>query len=705
MAHPSSSVEPHKAPVPPSPDAPIKAWALYYHSLGLHPLPVMRGGHPWKRPALDSWVEYQTRQPTLEEIEGWDWSGGVGITPAGLVVVDFDGEAGTILDGRPLPASWTVETGGGGLHRYYSANGQRCRNGVRILKGENGAGMDTRAQGGFVVAPPTIHQDSGKRYKWLLAPGGPIRLVPAPEWILDAVKEPEPPQQQTPRAEFTNGGDVIRRARAYLAKIPPAIEGQGGDTHTLSTACKVVRGFALDEEEAVGLLLEWNAGCQPPWTEREIRQKVANALKYGTEPMGHLRDAERPRGEQRASARAESQEETRIEELPAEAPESDLPPFPQVAYQGLTAEVAQLYAETIEAPQAFLYMDALTFLGALIAPHVRLDSALREETRLYVVKVGPSWSSRKSSSQDMIEHHYEPLLRDRVTMCYGTGSAEGLANRMKSGLPALLVYDEFRSFVDKSGVQQSVLLPMVASLFSRTVYENATRASEIRLMDAHLSLVGACTTETFTTMFTPQFRNIGFLNRLFVVAGKRTTLKPLPGTASHETVRRLQERILAQVEQAKREKPALRFTTEARVRWEEWYRAMPETPYAARLDTYGLRLLMLFAVTTESWQITRPLVDAVIPLLDYELAVRRELDPVDAEGVVARLERLILRHLRKGRMTGKRLRDLCNVQYYGLWVFDQAWGNLRRQGWVKEAKSGRGVNLWLTEAGCEAATQ
>ena len=43
-----------------------------------------------------------------------------------------------------------------------------------------------------------------------------------------------------------------------------------------------------------------------------------------------------------------------------------------------------------------------------------------------------------------------------------------------------------------------------------------------------------------------------------------------------------------------------------------------------------------------------PLVDALIALLDYELATRKELDPVDAQGVVARMERLILKHLGNG---------------------------------------------------------
>ena len=87
------------------------------------------------------------------------------------------------------------------------------------------------------------------------------------------------------------------------------------------------------------------------------------------------------------------------------------------------------------------------------------------------------------------------------------------------------------------------------------------------------------------------------------------------------------------------------------------------------------------------------------------LAIRRELDPVDAEGVVARLERMILRQLAKGRMPESRLQARCNVRYYGLWAYDLALRNIQGHEWVKVEKAGKGRQLWLTEAGREAVSQ
>ena len=47
---------------------------------------------------------------------------------------------------------------------------------------------------------------------------------------------------------------VVERARRYLAAIPPAVAGQHGDAHTFRVCCRLVRGFALDDDEAFAVL-------------------------------------------------------------------------------------------------------------------------------------------------------------------------------------------------------------------------------------------------------------------------------------------------------------------------------------------------------------------------------------------------------------------------------------------------------------------
>jgi hypothetical protein len=104
---------------------------------------------------------------------------------------------------------------------------------------------------------------------------------------------PTPPEPQLPSPKptvrsYAPSVDILERARRYAARIEPAIAGQHGDLHTFRVCCRIVRGFALSNEEALAVLSEWNLRCQPPWTDRELRDKIARARRYGKEPIGGL---------------------------------------------------------------------------------------------------------------------------------------------------------------------------------------------------------------------------------------------------------------------------------------------------------------------------------------------------------------------------------------------------------------------------------
>jgi hypothetical protein len=72
---------------------------------------------------------------------------------------------------------------------------------------------------------------------------------------------------------------LIDCARAYLAKLPPAIAGQGGHAATFAAACRLVE-FGLSPDQALPPFLEWNqTHCQPLWTEGELRHKLTDAFQ------------------------------------------------------------------------------------------------------------------------------------------------------------------------------------------------------------------------------------------------------------------------------------------------------------------------------------------------------------------------------------------------------------------------------------------
>lgn len=81
---------------------------------------------------------------------------------SGLVVIDVDGPQGeeSLKSLPPMPATWEVSTGRG-RHLYY-----RSPEGASVgsSAGRLGEKLDVRGEGGYVVAPPSIHPN-GHRYQ------------------------------------------------------------------------------------------------------------------------------------------------------------------------------------------------------------------------------------------------------------------------------------------------------------------------------------------------------------------------------------------------------------------------------------------------------------------------------------------------------------------------------------------------------------
>ena len=199
-------------PMPDQPD-PYCQWALFYQSLGWSVVPVRPGE---KMPAVQ-WAAYQAAPASREQIEGW-WEGpfrgyGVGLiqgAAAGTLVIDIDdhelegrngSEALSELERRhgPLPETAEAITGSGGRHLFFRHPGGDTR--IRTAKDVAGKGIDVRGDGGFVVAPPSLHA-SGRHYAWEVDHHPPdVMPAVAPGWLIDIVRDPAPgaaPRQPGP---------------------------------------------------------------------------------------------------------------------------------------------------------------------------------------------------------------------------------------------------------------------------------------------------------------------------------------------------------------------------------------------------------------------------------------------------------------------------------------------------------------------------
>jgi hypothetical protein len=193
----------------------------------------------------------------------------------------------------PLPETFAVRTGGGGIHRYYRMPADRdIPNRIDLLG--NRSGIDVRGRGGFAVGPG--------------APGysviDPREPVDAPEWLLDLVTAPV--AVRGPRTSASYPAPLVQGSEGYPEAYALAVEITGSEALAPSgtrdhaffvLACKLVEHCGLSDAETLGFL-EWYharilAAGLPEWRDFGIKApgKVASARRVVPLPWGPVEPA------------------------------------------------------------------------------------------------------------------------------------------------------------------------------------------------------------------------------------------------------------------------------------------------------------------------------------------------------------------------------------------------------------------------------
>jgi Bifunctional DNA primase/polymerase, N-terminal len=269
------------------------AWrAAELAARGWHVFPVEPGG---KRPCIGRWEERASADPEHAAAAWGDrWAGsniGIACGPSGLVVIDLDArKPGThlpaawqaergIVDGsdvfatlaervgQPWPSTYWVRTPSGGHHLYFAA---LPGGGMRNTAGKLGPMIDTRAQGGYVVAADSI---AGGQVYDLIDGCAP---VPVPGWLADLLD----PQQLAcrPVQDAPPTASLYGRLRGVVEAVLDSREGtrNGRLYWAACRAAQMVAAGKVDRATAERLLVQ--AAAETGLGKLEAQRTVASGL-------------------------------------------------------------------------------------------------------------------------------------------------------------------------------------------------------------------------------------------------------------------------------------------------------------------------------------------------------------------------------------------------------------------------------------------
>ena len=252
----------------------MKDQALYYASLGLAVLPLKPPRIPGqKKPGKEPMTAHGVKDATTDQdvISQWwdncpDANIGIatGSRSGGLVVIDLDIDEDRGLNGYEVlrewqqehgefPETWQSITGRGGYHLFYR---DAARNSNRAALYE---GVDIRGENGYVVAPPSVHEN-GRLYEWEQGPGD-LQIAQVNDKVAEFMLGPLPEQKAQGFQEPER--IVVGQRVSALVKLIGSQRAKGLSTEAIRAAVKA----------------ENEARCIPPLTDQELEKEVFPALK------------------------------------------------------------------------------------------------------------------------------------------------------------------------------------------------------------------------------------------------------------------------------------------------------------------------------------------------------------------------------------------------------------------------------------------
>lgn len=461
-------------------------------------------------------------------------------TATGTAVIDLDGDRGRAtfaeLTAQHGDAPPTLESEtGNGVHLLFKCPDPPIRN-TQGGKGMGlGDGIDTRGEGGYIIVSPSVHP-SGALYEWANEAAG---LAELPAWLNPLmVHKPRTIRPMPAVPVAADEAERAKRASAYLAAMPGAIQGAGGHSALYAAATAVVHGFDLPPSVGYQILAaEFNPRCSPAWNlgetkdEKDFRRKITQAdTKPHDQPRGYLIGEDMGSGGDAEHGRwlgSALLSNAKAVDLPKPSPRQATAPIPSHLLQpsGLVGELVGWINETAIMPQPELALGAaLSFVGALVGRKVRTPGDLR--TNLYCLGVADSGSGKDHARKVIKSLCSEAGIVGDVLGGEELASDAAILTAVERNPSLLFLLDEIGHLISSSNDQRAMpyqkniptLFTKLFSSASTTMLgrEYAGKDERQDYDQPNVCLYGSTVPGTLYKGLSPSDISNGFLSRMLV---------------------------------------------------------------------------------------------------------------------------------------------------------------------------------------------
>lgn len=268
----------------PTDDTPIHIAAEMYARVGLYPIRIygLANGRcscregaacpaPGKHPVGNEWQKNLTHDLDTVRDVFRGHRGNIGLALGGeFVLIDADGAEGMATAAELAIPDTLRSVSGSGQGGHWVFKLAKYQDGKAITDRRVGAGLDVKVRGQLVAAP-SLHR-SGNRYRWVST----VEPAVLPDWLFERIKKPAVTRPTVHTPAVGQRGDMFKRVRAFVAKMPHAVSGEQGSIAAYNAA-NVIVSNGLTSGEEWEIACEYNARCVPPWSEPDLRHKLESA--------------------------------------------------------------------------------------------------------------------------------------------------------------------------------------------------------------------------------------------------------------------------------------------------------------------------------------------------------------------------------------------------------------------------------------------